>query len=85
MQATAVAGFGIFVAALSTTISEANKLLSLVPALPLPNRRSTAPIFLESRDISQYYRNCYESRIIDSSCFRRRISMRSGIVDSLAS
>ena len=28
MHATAVAGFGIFVAVLSTTISEANKLLS---------------------------------------------------------
>ena len=57
----------------------------LVPAPPLPNRRSTASIFLELRDIRQWYLNCYESRIIDSSCFRRRISMRSGIVDSLAS
>lgn len=45
MQATTVADFGIFVAVLSTTISEANKLLSLVPAPPLPNRRLAASIF----------------------------------------
>lgn len=35
MHATAVACLGIFVAVLSTTISEANKLLSLVPAPPI--------------------------------------------------